>query len=113
MNYFITLACLVAMSIAQADTVEIRTGEGYRESLHTVQGTYKSKYASEFPYVCYDKRIKVVSEGETYVSYKGCTRIDVRCQSTGRVHFGKYPNDYKAHQALQRCRNSRPKFISS
>jgi hypothetical protein len=111
MKKFIIISILFAMTSLIAEKIEIKTGDGYKEPLNTVKGIYRSKYQSHFPYVCYDKRIKVVSGRDIYLSYKGCTRIDSSCQSVGRAHFGKYPNDYKAYQALGRCVNARPKFI--
>jgi len=111
MKKLFTLVLLLTFGVLQADTIEIKSGEGYRENLRNVQGTFKSRHQSRFPYVCYDKRIKILSQGSYYLSYKGCTRVNVSCKSTGRVHFGKYPNDYKASQALRRCTNARPRFV--
>lgn len=106
------IALFVSVSFSVADTIEIKTGDGYRSDLTTVQGTFRSRHQSRFPYVCYDKRIRVMSDyGEEYLSYKGCTRVNVSCASTGRAHFGKYPNDYKAYKALQRCKSARPRFV--
>lgn len=111
MKLYIPLFLVFFISLSLAEKIEIKSADGYRSDLHTVEGVFKSKYESNFPYVCYDKRIQVISDNNRYVTYKGCRRIDVSCQSTGRVHFGKYPNDYKAYQALNRCQTARPKFI--
>jgi len=109
------LAILVSVallgSLLHADFVEIKRGDGYREDLRTVEGTYKSRHESYFPYVCYDKRVRVVSEGEEFLTYQGCTRVDVSCASVGRAHFGRYSNDAESFKALNRCRNSRPRFV--
>ena len=62
-------------------------------------------------YVCYNKRIKVISDGQMYLSYRGCTRENIRCSRLDKVHFGKYPSNSKASDALWRCRNSKPRFV--
>ena len=62
---------------------------------------------SNYPYVCYSKKYIVNNS----VVYSGCIRSAYRCSSIGKYHFGKYPNDYKAHQAFKRCLSSNPKFI--
>lgn len=108
----IILALVLGVTLSSAETIEIKTGDGYREDLRTIQGTFRSRHQSRFPYVCYDKRIIITSDdGSEYLTYKGCTRVNVSCKSTGRAHFGKYPNDYKAYKALKRCRDARPRFI--
>lgn len=111
MKKLLMIVSILAFGGLQADTIEIKSADGYRENLRNVQGTFKSRHQSRFPYVCYDKRIKVISHGTYYLSYKGCTRVNVSCKSTGRAHFGKYPNDYKASKALRRCQNARPRFV--
>ncbi len=111
MKKYIPILVALFVSVGLADSVEFRTGDGHRTELRSVNGTFESRHESQFPYVCYDKRIKVVSDGDVFVKYKGCTRVRVSCKSLGRVHFGKYPNDYKASQALDRCYNARPRFI--
>ena len=108
-NIILVIALLI--SVGFAEKVEIKSAEGYRTPLTMVEGTFRSRYQSRFPYVCYDKRIKIESQGSMYLVYKGCTRVNNSCKSTGRAHFGKYPNDYKAYEALQRCLNAKPKFI--
>jgi len=102
---------MILSSWTLADLIDIKTGNGYREDLRRVDGVFKSRHQSRFPYVCYDKRIRVVSSGTYYLKYEGCTRVNVSCTSTGRAHFGRYPNDYKAYKALRRCRSARPKFV--
>ena len=111
MKKYILILVIFVITISFGEKVEIKSGEGYRSDLTTIKGSFISKYESHFPYVCYDKRIKITSKEGLYLTYKGCTRVNVSCKSTGRAHFGKYPNDYKAYQALNRCINARPKFI--
>jgi hypothetical protein len=108
-SLLITLAFFTGMLMA--DSFEVKTGEGPRAHTTPVKGVFRSKYESNFPYVCYDKRVKVTVDSKLYLMYKGCSRFDVSCKQLGRAHFGKYPNDLKAHQALQRCRNAKPKFV--
>jgi hypothetical protein len=111
MRIALFLGVVFLVSLLNADFVEIKRGDGYRENLTTVEGTYKSRRESYFPYVCYDKRVRVVSEGEEFLTYQGCTRVDVSCASVGRAHFGRYSNDAESFKALNRCRNSRPRFV--
>ncbi len=112
MKRYIPLIIALCVSIGFAESIEIKSGDGYRSDLTTVEGTFRSKHQSRFPYVCYDTRVKIISDnGNEYLTYKGCTRVNVSCKSTGRAHFGKYPNDYKAYKALNRCKNARPKFV--
>ena len=111
MKKYILITLIFMMTTVFSEKIEIKSGEGYRSHLTTVEGTFMSKYEREFPYVCYDKRIKITSREGVYLTYKGCTRVNVSCKSTGRAHFGKYPNDYESYKALNRCLNARPKFI--
>lgn len=112
MKRYIPIIVALCVSVSFADIIEVKSGDGYRADLRTVQGTFRSKYESRFPFVCYDKRVRILSnDGNEYLTYKGCTRVNMSCESTGRAHFGKYPNDYKAYQALQRCINARPRFV--
>ncbi len=111
MKLYIPVMVAMLSGLIYADSIEIKTGDGYREPLTTIYGSYKSKNGHKFPYVCYDKRIKVVADGEMYLTYKGCTRITTSCKSVGRAHFGKYPNDYESYKARKRCENSRPRFV--
>ncbi|MFK5975287.1 MAG: hypothetical protein QM493_02155 [Sulfurovum sp.] len=112
MKRYIPIIVALFVTIGFAETIEIKSGDGYRSDLTSVQGTFKSRHQSRFPFVCYDRRVRIISDnGNEYLTYKGCTRVNVSCKSTGRAHFGKYPNDYKAHQALRRCRNAKPRFI--
>ncbi len=94
-----------------ADTIEVKTGHGYKAKTTTVYGSFKSRYESRFPYVCYDKRVKVIVDGDMFLSYKGCKRYDAPCSRLGRAHFGKYPHDLAAYKALGRCKNARPRFV--
>lgn len=94
-----------------ADSFEVKTGEGYRVPTTNVEGSFRSRHESRFPYVCYDKRVKAVIDGQIYLMYKGCMRYNRSCKSLGRAHFGKYPNDFEASKALNRCHNARPRFV--
>jgi hypothetical protein len=99
----ILILCIIVMtSFAYAEYVEVKRVDGAR-------GTYNN-YSSPL-YVCYTERIKVVSHGEMYLSYRGCTREYDRCSYYGKAHFGKYPNNYQASRALRRCQTSRPRFV--
>ncbi len=85
-----------------ADYIEVKTGEGryYRGVTHSPK-----------LYVCYDRRIKVVVDGDIYLRYEGCARYRDSCRYNGLAHFGHYPNVWAAKRALHRCRTSRPRFI--
>jgi len=102
---------LIASAVVYADSMDIKTGNGYRVDTSMVYGRFRSKHQSNFPYVCYDKRVKVVIDGDMFLTYKGCKRYDASCKRLGRAHFGKYPNDYKAYKALNRCVNANPRFV--
>ena len=101
MKWIIPLSIALLMSVfTYADYVEVKDAGGKSYS------TYSSNL-----YVCYNKRIKVVSDGRMYLTYKGCSRENTRCRNIGKAHFGKYPSNQKASNALWRCRNSRPRFV--
>jgi len=100
MKLFIALCITLFTGVVYADYIEVKQADGT---------SYSS--SSNGLHVCYDKRIKVVVDGDMYLSYRGCTREDIKCSRIGKVHFGKYPTRYKASQALNRCRNSRPRFV--
>ena len=85
-----------------ANYVEVKTGDGRYYS----GASYSPKL-----YVCYDKRIKVVVDGDIYLRYEGCARYRDSCRYNGLAHFGHYPNTRAARRALHRCRASRPRFI--
>ena len=92
--------------------IEVKTGDGPKADLTPYDGPPPtSKYTSLFPYVCYEKRIKINVAGETLLKYKDCFRTDASCKSIGRAHFGKYPNDFESYKALNRCINATPKFV--
>ena len=108
----IAFLLVTTLMIDARTTVEVREGSGIPiVDARDVYGTFNSRYESRFPYVCYIKRIKIIDDGEMYVKYKGCKRASNKCYKFGKEHFGKYPNDYKASQALHRCRTSRPRFV--
>jgi len=60
-------------------------------------------------FVCYDKK-EITANG---VKYIGCQRYSTPCNSNNKLHFGKYKNSSDAKDALNRCKNSKPKFIDS
>ncbi len=80
--------------------------------IHDIDSTYQSPNAANYPYVCYDRRMKQHDRGLiTYLKYEGCKRYKQPCSTLGKEHFGKYPNDLLAHKALNRCETSRPRFV--
>ena len=99
---YIIAMLLLGISAYAYDYVEVRDSGGT---------SYYTNHNNSRHYVCYDKRIKVVSDGEIYLSYRGCERKRHRCSDYGMYHFGKYPSNSKASDALWRCRNSRPRFV--
>jgi hypothetical protein len=101
MKLFIPLYLVILSGFLVAyDYVEVKRASGTSYS-----------YRPNNLYVCYDKRIKVVSDGQIYLSYRGCTRESIKCSRLGKVHFGKYPSNSKASNALWRCRNAKPRFV--
>jgi hypothetical protein len=87
---------------AQAGYVEVKTPGG----------TYGySEGATYYPYVCYQRRVRVFQNGYQILRYEGCTRSRYSCRSIGMVHFGRYPNNRASYRALQRCINATPRFV--
>ena len=110
MRLYIPVVIALLAGLAVADSIEIKTGDGVRANLVRGSGG-TSRHTAEYPWVCYDKRIKVVVDGDMYVTYKGCTRVNSSCKRVGRAHFGKYQNDYESYKAYNRCINARPRFV--
>jgi hypothetical protein len=82
------------------------------ENKEELNDTYRGRSTDYYPYVCYNQRFTEGNPGRiTYVKYVGCKRYNRSCKSLGKEHFGKYPNDYRAHKALLRCQSSRPRFV--
>ncbi|MEA1954509.1 MAG: hypothetical protein U9O24_08980 [Campylobacterota bacterium] len=106
-----TLGLLVSTASAEKIYTEEKVSDGYKVQTTTVDGTFKSKHQSKFPYVCYDRRVRTYVDGVVYLRYEGCNRFNSSCESLGRVHFGKYPNDYSSHKAYRRCVEANPKFV--
>ncbi|NOR55915.1 MAG: hypothetical protein GQ531_06875 [Sulfurovum sp.] len=102
MKYRMLLLSGLLSVFAYADYVEVKSASG--------TSSYNSSTSNKL-HVCYDKRIKVVVEGDMYLGYRGCTRERYKCKSLGKVHFGKYPSSSKASAALNRCLKSRPRFV--
>jgi hypothetical protein len=75
----------------------------------TINASYASRRTKVYPYVCYSG--KVIVSGR--VIYNSCVRSQYACRSIGMYHFGKYPNDMKAHEAFKRCYVSNPKFVDT
>jgi hypothetical protein len=100
MKKILLILLLLFAGYASADYIEVRDAGGRS------YGSYAQRH-----YVCYTKRIKVVVDGEMYVGYRGCTRESEPCRYLGKVHFGKYPSNRAAANALWRCKNSRPRFV--
>jgi len=101
----------------QRELEQLRAEKEARESNNVVvQNTYynleqsksnKNTRYNNYPFVCYDK--KFISGNSAM--YNGCVRSVSSCKSRGQYHFGKYPNDSKAHAAFKRCFTSNPKFV--
>ncbi len=87
--------------VANADYVEVKTAGG----------TYGYTTSVYYPYVCYERRVRVFRNGYQYLRYEGCIRSQRSCKSIGMVHFGRYPNNRASARALQRCINSTPRFV--
>lgn len=79
------------------------------ENRPRVVGTNNQSTNKSGLYVCYENKIMSGSNA----IYIGCSREENTCKSNGKYHFGKYPNDLKAHQAYGRCSKSNPKFVDS
>lgn len=62
---------------------------------------------SNLLYVCYDSKSFDYNDNVTYM---GCKRSSIPCKRNKKRHFGKYPNNSKALQALGRCQKSNPRF---
>jgi len=52
--------------------------------------------------VCYEEK-------EENGNYKGCYLSASSCKSVNSKHFGEYPNDSSAYNALLRCKSSKPR----
>jgi hypothetical protein len=112
---FIALAMALPFSLIAKKSsldVEVKEGDGVKAHLTPYDGVPPtSKYTHIFPYVCYEKRIKIKVAGEMLLKYKECFRTNASCKKIGRAHFGKYPNDFESYKALNRCINAKPKFV--
>ncbi len=75
-----------------------RTGIGY----YSKTGLSKGKY------VCYDSRSKTNPP-----EYYNCERSNKSCKSQKLQKFGRYASVPDAKSALNRCYESKPKFVSS
>lgn len=95
------IAAAFLATIAVADYVEVKTGNG----------KYIDIVDSPRLFVCYTKRVKVVSDGVIYLRYDGCARYRYSCKSNDKARFGKYPSVRAAKRALYRCKTAQPRFI--
>ncbi len=93
---------LLAVSSLSADYLEVKTGEGKAGVLIT---------STPKLYVCYTKRVKLVTNDAIYLRYDGCARYVHSCKSNAKARFGKYPNVNAAKNALYRCKTAQPKFV--
>ena len=93
---------LTLASALSADYIEVKTSEG--KAAIIVNSAPKL-------YVCYDKRVKIISDGNIYLRYDGCARYRYSCKSNDKARFGKYPTVSAAKRALYRCKTAQPKFI--
>lgn len=59
-----------------------------------------SRNLRHFPFVCYENK-SGDNVGNTL--YSGCVRSSEKCTNIRKTHFGKYPNNLKAHEAFERC----------
>ena len=101
MKQAITLLLSIATALS-ADYIEVKTPEGKAGII--INSAPKL-------YVCYDKRVKIISDGTLYLRYDGCARYRHSCKSNDKARFGKYPTISAAKRALYRCKTAQPKFI--
>ncbi len=71
---------------------------------------YKNSSKHYYPYVCYSKKFST-NNGKSF--YTGCIRSNKACNNLKKEHFGKYPNDEKAHSAFLRCIKNNPKSTTT
>jgi len=100
MKKSITFLILILLGL-KAEYIEIKTSEGKAGLIIN-----KPKL-----YVCYDKRVKIISDETIYLRYDGCARYYNSCKKNGKARFGKYPNETEAKKALYRCKTAQPKFV--
>jgi len=100
----------------QAELARLKEEEATRrrsvaKNSYARQNSQKFSSSSQHnqPYVCYDK--KYMNRNKPI--YSGCVRSKSSCESISKYHFGRYPNDKKAHSAFLRCSSGSPKFIDS
>ena len=103
MKKIVATLLLGASTLLLADFVEVKTGYG--------KTYYKQRQAPRL-YVCYQKRIKYVSDdGRIYLRYDGCGRYRDSCRYNGLARFGRYPSENAARSALYRCQTATPRFV--
>jgi len=94
--------------IANASVIEIKDAGGVGYDV-----TYDRNYYApqRYPYVCYDRRVRIFNNGYATLRYEGCVRSRYSCRGQGMAHFGRYPSDRASYRALRRCRTARPRFV--
>jgi len=97
-----TILILSMLTLLSADYIEVKTSEGKAAMIINS----KPKL-----YVCYNKRVKIVSNGTMFLHYDGCARYQHSCKSNNKARFGKYPSVSAAKKALYRCKTAQPKFV--
>lgn len=102
MKKLFIFTALLFGSFILAESIEVKTSYGK---------TYYNKGQKARLYVCYDKRVKVYSDGLVYLRYDGCSRYKYSCRSNGKARFGKYPSVRASKNALYRCRTAQPRFV--
>jgi len=102
MKKLLILGIFLVSTLLVADYLEVKTGAGKIGAILV----NKPKL-----FVCYDKRVKLVTDNGVYLRYDGCARYTYSCKSNGKARFGRYPNVRAAKRALYRCRTAQPKFI--
>ena len=68
-----------------------------------------TKYYMDFLFVCYEKKIE---NNKKDLKYHGCFRSNEKCSDLNKIHFGKYPDDFYAHEAFNRCLKGNPKSVN-
>lgn len=100
---------LIALAFLFSGTTGINAD--YLE-VKTADGTYGiSSRNTYYPYVCYQRRLRLIKDGYQYLRYDGCVRSTGPCENNGLAHFGRYPNNRASYRALQRCLNATPRFV--
>ncbi len=95
---------VIGVSILSADILEVKDANG-------VDYVIINKPSVSKHYVCYNSRVRYISNGIAYLRYNGCKRYSQSCSSLGKAHFGHYPTNQAAIAALHRCKRATPRFV--